>query len=162
MRFVFTLAVLTALALLWSLWGRNWLKARDWRWSNAFFAWIEPIEIKLWKNSKTIFVARLKMLVGLLLTFATQLGAIDITPIMPFVPDAWEPAVRIIWSFLPLTITLIGWMDEQLRKETTKPIEVVALPEDKPLKVAEAEKMVELAVADAKAVVQEAKAEGMV
>lgn len=159
MRFLFWVAVVVALGLLWSLWGRNWLKARGWGWSNAFFAWIEPIEIRLWKNSKTIFVARLKMLTGLLLTLGTQLGAVDITPLMPFVPDAWEPAVRIVWNFLPLTITVLGWMDESLRKQTTEPLEVVAAPEAVKAALPEVQKMEE-AKAEAVAAVEVAKAEG--
>lgn len=158
MRFIFWIAVIVALALVWSLWGRNWLKARDWGWSNAFFAWIEPIEIRLWKNSKTIFIARLKILTGLLLTLGTQLGAVDITPLMPFVPDAWEPVVRIVWNFLPLTITVLGWMDEQLRKETTEPLEVVATPEAVKAALPEVQKMEE-AKAEAVAAVEVAKAE---
>ena len=148
--------------MVWSLWGRQRLKDQNWAWSNAFFAWIEPIEIALWKNSKTIFVARLKMLTGLLLTLATELGEIDITPIMPFVPDAWEPAVKVIWNMLPLTLTLLGWIDEQLRKDATKPLELVALPEQKPPEVAAVVAKVEAVNAAAVTAVQVAKAEGVV
>lgn len=159
MTFIFWIAVLVALALVWSLWGRNWLKARGWGWSDAFFAWIEPIEIRLWKNSKTIFVARLKMLTGLLLTAGTNLGAINIEPIMPIVPDAWEPTVRVVWNFLPLTLTLLGWLDEQLRKDTTEPLEVVATPEAIKAALPEVQKMEE-AKAEAIVAVEVAKAEG--
>jgi len=162
MKWLFGLAVIVALALTWSLWGRDWLKARNWRLTNAFFAWIEPLEIKLWKNSKTIFVARLKMLTGLLLTLGTQLGAVDITPLMPFVPDAWEPAVRVLWNLLPLVLTALGWMDEYLRKETTKPLEEIALPENKPPEVEAAVAKVAEAQAEAKVAIEVAKAEGTV
>lgn len=158
MRFIFWMAVIVGLGLVWSLWGRNWLKARNWGWSNAFFAWIEPIEIKLWKNSKTIFIARLKIVTGLLLTLGTNLGAINIEPIMPIVPDAWEPVVRTAWNFLPLTLTLLGWMDEQLRKETTEPLEVVALPEAVKAALPEVQKMEE-AKAEAVAAVESVKAQ---
>lgn len=162
MRYIFWIAVVVALALVWSLWMRNWLKAQDWGWSNAFFAWIEPIEIKLWHNSKTIFIARLKIVTGLLLTLGTQLGAVDISPLMPLVPDAWEPIVRLVWNLLPLTLTLLGWLDERLRKETTMPLEVVALPEQKPPEVAAAIAKVEAVNEQVKTVVEEAKAEGKV
>lgn len=162
MRFIFWLSVIIALAMVWSLWGRDWLKNQNWEWSNIFFAWIEPIEIKVWKNSKTIFMARLKMLTGMLLTLATQTGSIDITPLMPIVPDAWESTFRAIWNMLPLTVTLLGWMDEWLRRESTKPLEMVALPENKPPEVAQAEAKIDAAVAEAKLVVAVAKAEGAV
>lgn len=155
-----TILIIVAFALLWSLWGRNWLKARGWGWSNRFFAWIEPIEIRLWKNSKTIFVARLKMLSGLLLTVATSAGQIDITPLMPFVPDAWEPFVQILWNLLPLSLTLLGWMDEYLRTQTTEPLEVTAAPEAVKAALPEVKQM-EAAKAEAVAAVEVAKAEGV-
>ena len=107
-------------------------------------------------------MARLKMLIGLLLTLATQLGSIDITPLMPFVPDAWEPAVRVIWNMMPMTIVAIGWLDEQLRKETGKPLELVALPEQKPPEVAAVVARVDAVNAAAVTAVQVAKAEGTV
>lgn len=158
MKFIFWLSVAVALALLWSLWGRGWLKSRGWRWSDRFFAWIEPLEIALYKNSKVIFIARLKMLTGLLLTMGTNLGAVDITPLMPFVPDAWEPTVQVLWNLLPLTLTAIGWLDEHLRKQTTEPIEVVATPESVKAALPEVQQM-EVAKAEAVAAVQIAKAE---
>lgn len=158
MTFMFWLAVAVALAMAWSLWGRDWLKGRGWRWSDAFFAWIEPIEIALFKNSKVIFMARLKMLTGLLLTLGTQLGSVDITPIMPFVPDAWEPTVQFLWNLLPLGLTIIGWMDEQLRKQTSLPLEVVAAPEVVKANLPEVQKMEE-AKADAVAAVESVKAQ---
>lgn len=160
MKFIFWVSVVVALALVWSLWGRNWLKARGWRWSNAFFAFIEPIEIMLWKNSKTIFVARLKIATGLLLMVGAQLGAIDITPLMPFVPDEWEGVVRFAWQLLPLTIAAVGWMDEALRKETTKPLALVAVPEDAPADVKQAVAQVEAENRLAVEVVKDAKTAG--
>src|SRR5690349_17715751 len=101
MTFLFWLSVVIAIAMLWALWGRSWLKSQEWAWSIAFFAWIEPVEIALWKNSKVIFIARLKMLTGLLLTLGTQIGQIDITPLMPFVPDGWEGSVQVLWNMIP-------------------------------------------------------------
>lgn len=129
MTFILWLAIAIAVLVLWSLWGRDWLKSRNWRWSNAFFAWIEPLEIKLWKNSKTIFIARLKMLTGMLLTLGAQTGKIDITPIMPLVPERWRGSASFAWNLLPLALTIMGWLDEKLRNDTTLPIEVVAAPE---------------------------------
>ena len=159
-KWIFWIAVVTALALVWSLWGRDKLKAQGW--AAGFFAWIEPVEIVLWKNSKTIFKARLLMVLGFLSTILTQAGAIDITPIMPFVPDAWEATVRVLWNMLPMIIAGVGWLDEQLRKDTTKPLEIVALPEQKPPEVAAVVAKVDAVNAAAVNVVEAAKAEGKV
>lgn len=98
-------------------------------WFPSFFSWIEPVEIALWKKSETILFARLKIFIGLLLTFLTQAGAIDITPLMPFVPDQWEGIVKAAWNCVPLAISILGMMDERLRNQTTKPIELIAVAE---------------------------------
>lgn len=159
MKILLTLGIITALVVLWVMVVRQWLRKQDWAWSKAFFAWIEPLETALWKKSETIFFARFKMLIGLLLTAMTQIGAIDITPLMPFVPDEWEGAFRVVWNMIPLTITLLGWIDEQLRKDVTTPLEVVAAPEAVKAALPEVQKM-ETAKAEAVEAVKEAKAEG--
>lgn len=130
MRFIFGLAVFVSILMVWSLWGRDWLKARNSAATNAFFAWYEPIEVALFENSKTIFIARLKVLTGLLLTLGTQIGQIDIAPIMPFVPEAWQGSILIAWNMLPLSLSILGGLDEYLRRSTTQPTETVALTEE--------------------------------
>lgn len=121
-------------------------------WGQAFLAKIEPIERMLWWKSETILWARFKIAIGLLLTLLTQAGQIDIMPLMPFIPDQYEGFIKFLWNMLPLAITLIGWTDERLRKDTTKPLEVVAMRTDVPdevkEKVAEAAAMAKAAVAD--------------
>lgn len=118
------------------VWVRPWLRTKPW--AQGFMAWIEPIEIMLWRKSETILFARFKMIVGVLLTVLTQAGSIDITPLMPFVPDKYEGILRLAFNMLPMTLTLLGALDEQLRKDTTKPLEIVALPQIKPPEVAAA------------------------
>lgn len=129
MKTLIVLAVITAVILWYALQGRDWLKTKPW--AQGFFAFVEPIEIKLFKKSQTILFARLKILSGIVLTMLTQIGTIDLTPLMPFVPDKYEGAVRVAFNLLPLVITAIGWMDESLRNKTTKPLELVAVPEAK-------------------------------
>lgn len=159
MKWVFAFAVFTALLIVWVTFIRPWM--RDKPWAKGFFEAIEPIELHLWRKSETLLFARFKIVTGLLLTLLTQLGAIDITPLMPFVPDAWEGVVRIAWNALPLVITLVGWADEALRKDTTKPLEAVAVPENnKPPEVAQAEVRLQAAVNNMKETFDEAKAEG--
>jgi Na+/proline symporter len=121
-------------------------------WGAAVLAKIEPIERVLWWKSETILWARLKIVVGILLTLLTQAGSIDITPLMPFIPDQYEGVIKFLWNMLPLTLTVIGWVDEQLRRDTTKPLEVVAMrtdvPEEVKERVAEATAMAKAAVAE--------------
>jgi hypothetical protein len=159
MKTLVVLAVITGLILWYALQGRDWLKTK--LWAQGFFAFIEPVEIFLFRKSETILFARLKMLTGLLLMVLSQIGTIDLTPFMPFVPDQWEPYVRAVFNLLPLIITAVGWMDESLRKSTTKPIELVAVP-DKVVaetpKIAEAVAMADATKIEAVAVIEEAKA----
>ena len=137
------LAGLAALLVVYALWLRPWLKTKAW--AKPFFAWVEPLEITLFKNSETILFARLKVLTGVLLAVLTYIGTVDLTPLMPFIPAAWQPHAQAILNLLPLLISLVGLADERLRYTTTKPVELVALPtESKPLPP-----QVAIAVADA-------------
>jgi hypothetical protein len=159
MTFLIVLAVITGLLLWYALQGREWLKSKSW--AQGFFAWIEPIEIALFRKSETILFARLKILTGLLLTLLTQIGSIDLTPIMPFVPDKYAPYVHVAFNLLPLVISGMGALDEKLRNRTTKPIELVAIPEkvvaENP-EIAEVIAVADMAKAEAVQVVAETKA----
>lgn len=159
MKFAIFAALFIALVIFYAVKGRAWLKTKPW--AQGFFAWVEPIEIALYKKSETILWARLKMLVGVTLTLLTQFGAIDITPIMPLVPDDWANYVRTAFGLLPLAITLMGMIDEKLRNATTAPIELTALPDkvvaENP-KVAEAVAMADSTKTEAVAAVVAAKA----
>jgi len=157
--FAVSLFVFSLILTWYALWGRAWLKSKSW--AQPFFDWIEPIELVLFKKSETILFARLKILTGLLLAVLTNLGTIDLTPIMPFVPEKYQGWLHIAFNLAPLMLSVVGWMDEQLRKRTTLPIEVVAVP-DKTIaenpKVAEAVAMAVATKTEAVAAVNEAKA----
>ena len=151
MKILLPLAVVVAVLLLYAIWGRDWLKQQPW--AAGFFAWVEPIEIAVFKKSETILFARVLTGLGGVLTLLTQLGNINITPLMPLVPEKYQGILQVIWNLLPLTITGLGMVVEKLRNETTLPIEVVAVPEKV---IAENPK-----VADVVAKVQEVKAEAV-
>jgi hypothetical protein len=157
--FAVSLFVFSLILTWYALWGRAWLKSKSW--AQPFFDWIEPIELVLFKKSETILFARLKILTGLMLAVLTNLGTIDLTPIMPFVPEKYQGWLHIAFNLAPLMLSVVGWMDEQLRKRTTLPIEVVAVP-DKTIaenpKVAEAVAMAVATKTEAVAAVNEAKA----
>lgn len=133
MRYAVAIAVFFTLAALYANWIRP--NMRETEWGQRFLARIEPFERIFYWKSETIFMARVKMLCGILLTIATQAGAIDITPIMPLVPDAWEPTVRVVWNALPMIATVVGWFDQSQRFDTTKPVELVAMRTDAPEEV---------------------------
>jgi hypothetical protein len=104
-------------------------------WAKPFFAAIEPIEIMLWSKSETLLRARFKMGLGLILTMLTQLQTINITPLMPIVPEGYRGFVTVAFNMLPFLITISGWVDEKMRKDTTMPVEVVAMPMNAPPEV---------------------------
>lgn len=143
--------------LSYALWIRPWLKTKPW--AEGFFNAIEPIERRLFLKSETILWARVKMLVGIVLTVLTSAGAINITPLLPLIPDLYEPQILAIWNLLPLIITLIGFVDEKMRRETSKPIEIIAMPDAaKTPAVEKAIAAVEQTNAEAVAVVEQTKA----
>lgn len=136
-KFLIGLLIFGALVAIWVTIIRPVLRSEPW--AEPFFLAIEPFELWVYKKSETILWARFKMLIGVILTTLTQIGAIDITPLMPFVPDEWEPLVRFGWNLLPMLITILGMIDERMRNDTTKPIELVALTEKEKEKPAVAE-----------------------
>lgn len=148
--FLIGLLVLAALVVAYALWVRPWLRTKSW--ARGVFALIEPIELALWMKSETILWARFQMLVGLLIPLLQFIGAIDLTPYLAVIPADLVP-------WLIAGIALAGFITEQLRKDTTKPLEVVAIPQAAPTEVKEA--VIEAAVANAEAVnaVERAKAQ---
>jgi hypothetical protein len=97
-------------------------------WAKGFFAWIEPIEIALYKKPKTILVGRLIWVGAFLVTaydsLATFLPALDLTPITN------RTLSRVSDDLRPLVVTgavaLIGLLVNWMRKRTTKPVDAVA------------------------------------
>jgi hypothetical protein len=153
MTFLIVLAVLAALILVYALVGREWLRSKPW--AQGFFALVEPIEIALFKKSETILFARLKIVSGVILTIMTQVGTINLAPFIPFVPEKYQTWVNIAVNALPMLLSVVGMIDEWLRNRTTKPIELVAVPEVAPVEVktaiAQAEVAKDAAVATVKA-----------
>lgn len=122
------IAALTGLVTVYALWARPWLKAQPW--AAGFFARVEPVEIMLFKNSKTILFARLKIVVGIALTVLTQVGALDLTPMLPLLPEQHRGLALVAFNLLPLIISLVGMADERLRNVTTEPIALVSVNKD--------------------------------
>lgn len=139
------LTFVTGLVLVYVVAGRYWLK-RQW-WTGRFFDWIEPIEIKLWSKSETLLWARYRQALGLLVALFAFIGAFDITPFYGIIPEKFQ------WMlpFAPLVISASGGLAEYLRRYTTRPLELVAVPDEGASPrvekaIAEAEKAKEKAV----------------
>lgn len=111
---------LAAFVALYVVWLRPWL--RDKPWAQGFFARVEPVEIVLWRKSESILWARFLQAVGLVVPLLQFIGAVDITPYLAIVPDGYAP-------YLLLVIFVAGQIGERLRKDTTKPLDVVAAPD---------------------------------
>jgi hypothetical protein len=128
MKYVVALAIFTAFVAVWVTWLRPWLLCQPW--AEGFFRSIEPFERIFYRKSETVLWARTKVFIGGVLTMLTQLQAIDITPLLPLIPDAYETWVVVGWNAMPMAISVVGFIDEYMRvKDTTKPIEVVDVPE---------------------------------
>jgi hypothetical protein len=90
-----------------------------------FFIAIEPIEIKFWSKSETVLWARWRQFIGILITVLAFIGTIDITPFYGIVPQKYQWMI----PFAPLLITASAGLAEYLRHYTTKPLELVAVPD---------------------------------
>jgi hypothetical protein len=143
------------------LWLRPWL-IKQW-WAAWFYKMIEPLEIFLWSKSETVLYARFKQFMGILTGWLTWIGGFDITPFVSFFPEEYQPFLWIIPAVaLSMGLFLDGMIIKKLREGSTKPLEVVAMPEDAPVAakeaVAEAEAANKNAVAVANIVAADAKA----
>jgi hypothetical protein len=147
--------------MLYALVIRPWMKKQAW--AQAWFAWVEPIELAVFKKSETVLAGRLVWLSGFVVAaydaiaaFATQL---DLTPLQTRIFDALHipPDMRALAT--SATIMGIGLAMVKLRKTTTRPLELVAVPDASVTpKLAQALDVAEVTKNDAVAAVTEAKA----
>lgn len=131
--FLLVLALVVTLAFIYALILRPWLKQQPW--AQEFFAWIDPLELALFKKSETILVGRLLWVGGLIVTFydgiAVFVHSLDITPLTTRIFDWLQipPDMRNLTA--TAFIGIVGLLINRLRKTTTKPLELVAVPEAK-------------------------------
>lgn len=160
MKILIPLALLVLVLMIYAVFGRDWLKKQES--ARGFFAWVEPVEIFLFKKSETILFARTLQVLGGVLSALTWLGSIDITPLLPLFPEHADMA-RTLFGMLPLVLNVLGAIVERLRNTTTKPLELVAVPDkvvaDSP-RLQEAVAMADATKAEAVAVtaIEQAKA----
>lgn len=159
MKTLIILALITGLLLWYAMRGRSWLKSKSW--AQGFFAWIEPIEIALYKKSETLLFGRLLWFGGALVTgydmLAVFASSLDLTPLtaraLSGIPEDMRGLV------VSAAFAGIGLVISWLRKRVTQPIEIVSIADkDVTPKVAEAIAMADQTKVEAVAAVADAKA----
>src|SRR6185369_9679106 len=129
--FLLVLALIVVLALLYALVLRKWLKARPW--AQGFFSAIEPIEIFFFKKSETVLVGRLVWFGGLLVTaydgFMAYFSSLNFAPLTTRIMDFLHVPEDLRAVVISAFVTALGLAIVRLRKTTTKPLELVALPD---------------------------------
>jgi len=133
MKAIVITAIIVGVIVWYALQGRAWLKTKAW--AQPFFAWIEPIEIALYKKSETILMGRLLWVGGLFVTAydsaAAFLPNLDLTPITTRIFDALHVANDLRALATSAFIASIGLVITWLRSKVTKPLDEVAKPETK-------------------------------
>ena len=139
-----TIVVATILVACFVLWVRPWMRKTPW--GQDALARIEPVERWLYNKSETIFWARWLQFVGVLTAALAWLGEFNVYQIVAFVPDRYQPYLL---AAPAVAGAINGLIIAALRRDTTKPLEVVALPDDAPLAVQSAVARAEVATKDA-------------
>lgn len=156
MKIVVILLILTGLIAIYVTWLRPWLREQPW--AQGFFTHpvIEWMELKLWAKSESILWARWQQFLGIVLAVTGALGGIDWSAVAILTPDYIDPFL----PAAPLILNVLGTIAEALRRDTTKPLEVVALPAEKPPEVIAAVARVDAATAAARVVVEDEREKG--
>jgi hypothetical protein len=153
----FTL-IIVGLILAYALALRPWLKNQPW--AARFFAWIEPFERNLFKKSETVLVGRLVWLGGAIVAvydgFIAYFSTLDVEPLTTRMMDYLHIPPDLRGFTLSVLVTGLGFAIVRLRKTTTKPLEVVAAPQQLPPAAAVAVQRAEAANQQAVQAVQEA------
>ncbi len=158
MIFIGAFFIIAGILLFYALVLRPWLKNQSW--AQGFFAKVEGLELALFKKSETVLAGRLLWLGSGLVTIYDAVGvfftSLDLTPIQTRIFDALHIPQDLRGLTLSAFVMAIGVMMVKLRKTTTKPLELVALPDkvvaENP-KVAEAVAMADATKTEAVAVV---------
>jgi hypothetical protein len=129
MKWFIGLTVVTVLIALYVTVVRPWM--RQTVWGKWMLDKIEPFERTIFNNSESILWARFLAFLGSLLTLLVQIGQIDLSPIAPLLPEGW----RWIPQAAPMVLFVAGIIQERLRRDTTKPLEIVSMRTDAPLEV---------------------------
>lgn len=131
--FLLLLALIAVFGFVYALWLRPWLKKQVW--AQKFFAWIDPLELALFKKSETILMGRLLWLGGLIVTAydaaAVFMTSLDLTPLTTRVFDWLSIPPDMRGLSISAFIGILGLLINRLRKSVTKPLDLVAVSDAK-------------------------------
>lgn len=161
MIFIGAFFIISGILLFYALVLRPWLKTQSW--AQGFFAKVDAVELALFKKSETVLAGRLLWLGSGLVTIYDAVGvfftSLDLTPIQTRIFDALHIPQDLRGLTLSAFVMAIGLAIVNLRKKTTKPLELVAVSEKDVAanpKVAEAIAMADATKAEAVNVVTKA------
>lgn len=127
MKLLIAIAFITVLLALYVVWLRPWM--RNTTWGKNLLSYIEPMERMLWWKSESLLWSRFKIFLG---TTLTVLVGIDWNSVSPIFPEKYRP---ILVALPTLFVALDGLMGEPLRRDISKPLELVAMRTDAPPEV---------------------------
>jgi nitrate reductase gamma subunit len=127
MTILIAVAVIAVLIAFYVVWLRPRMKATAW--GQAFLSKIEPMERILYWKSETMLWSRFKVFFG---TVMTTLVAVDWNSVAPLIPEKYRSLVLVLPTIF---VALDGLMGEKMRRETTQPLEVVAMRTDAPVEL---------------------------
>lgn len=134
------LAVLSVALAIYVVWLRPYMKTTSW--GKQFLDSIEPMERRLWWKSETMLWVRFKVLLGSALTV---LVGVDWNSVSPLFPEKYRP---LLLALPTIFIAIDGLMGEKMRRDTSKPLEIVAMRTDAPAEVKQAAAQVAVATAE--------------
>jgi hypothetical protein len=124
LRLFSVLSFIAAFAVVYACYGRNWLR-RTFPDLEAFYAKLDVIETKLWKQSRTILIARVTSLGSVFVAIhdgfvASGFAGADWTPVtqklLEPVPQEFRPLA------VSLGFTFLGLVFSKLRKVSDGPV----------------------------------------
>lgn len=122
------LLFITLFIAIWSGILRPWLrpkKSMQWFFANPIVEWIE---LNIYRKSESLAWSRWLMFLGPVLTTVGQFDPTMVQTIAQLFPEGgwWQRLA----SAAPMIITLAGLLGERLRRDTSKPLELVAVTEE--------------------------------
>lgn len=150
MKALYIIATIVALVTIYVVGLRSWLRSKPW--ARGFFAIMEPIELRLFAKSETILWSRLLIIMGLLPPLLSQMGELNTPDFLALIPEKYKP-----WA--TVSFTVVGIISEVLRRQTTLPLALVAVPDAVAADVAAPIRQAEVALKGAVSAVEVAKVE---
>lgn len=128
-----TFLVILAVVAVLAIWLIPWIRKQ--KWAAEYFWWLEPVAITTFQKSEAVLYERVKQLIGAVATLfgvvLPMIGAIDPTVFMPFLSWVPEEYRTVLVAVPALALWLDGLVGVKLRKQSTLPLPVVALPMNK-------------------------------